>query len=239
MARVDNLDHFLTDVADAIRTKTGSQETIQASDFDTEIENIPSGGVGTIDTPAKLTEEVMNLCNNLHNYYTSIVNSYTVSTSEAVTLYTPNANYKWYIIMKRSSGGYRVCWYNTDCRLWRYFNYGEYIFQPFMYMQNNGSSIKKIDGTITYIKYEDFNTSFPPKDTFYYSNELETAEDCVAKMQSNELTYTSYDGTWAFAPEQANPVPYSNLAIFRNSTGAFLTTPTRISSNETITVIPS
>lgn len=44
MARVDNLDHFLTDVADAIRTKKGTQATIQASDFDTEIENIPSGG---------------------------------------------------------------------------------------------------------------------------------------------------------------------------------------------------
>ena len=44
MARVDNLSHFLTDVADAIRTKTGSSETIIASDFDTKIENIPSGG---------------------------------------------------------------------------------------------------------------------------------------------------------------------------------------------------
>lgn len=44
MARIDTLPHFLTDVADAIRTKTGSQETIQASTFDTAIANIPSGG---------------------------------------------------------------------------------------------------------------------------------------------------------------------------------------------------
>lgn len=44
MARTDTLGHFLTDVADAIRTKTGSADTITASDFDTEIENIPSGG---------------------------------------------------------------------------------------------------------------------------------------------------------------------------------------------------
>lgn len=47
MARTDTLGHFLTDVADAIRTKTGSADTIQASSFDTAIENIPSGG-GTI-----------------------------------------------------------------------------------------------------------------------------------------------------------------------------------------------
>lgn len=43
MARTDTLPHFLTDVADAIRTKTGSSETIQASSFDTEIANISGG----------------------------------------------------------------------------------------------------------------------------------------------------------------------------------------------------
>lgn len=44
MARTDNLTNYLTDVADAIRTKTGSQATIQASNFDTAIE-----GIETID----------------------------------------------------------------------------------------------------------------------------------------------------------------------------------------------
>ncbi len=44
MARTDTLGHFLTDVADAIRTKKGTSDTMQASDFDTEIENLPSGG---------------------------------------------------------------------------------------------------------------------------------------------------------------------------------------------------
>ena len=44
MARTDTLGNFLTDVADAIREKKGTSETIQASDFDTEIANLPSGG---------------------------------------------------------------------------------------------------------------------------------------------------------------------------------------------------
>lgn len=44
MARTDTLPHFLTDVADAIRTKGGTSETIQASTFDTAITNLPSGG---------------------------------------------------------------------------------------------------------------------------------------------------------------------------------------------------
>lgn len=46
MARTDTLPHFLTDVADAIRTKGGTSETIQASSFDTAISNLPSGGGG-------------------------------------------------------------------------------------------------------------------------------------------------------------------------------------------------
>lgn len=44
MARTDTLGHFLTDVADAIREKGGTNESIQASEFDTAIENLPSGG---------------------------------------------------------------------------------------------------------------------------------------------------------------------------------------------------
>ena len=47
MARTDNLTNFLTDVASAIKTKKGSQTAIQASSFDTEIANLPSGS----DTP--------------------------------------------------------------------------------------------------------------------------------------------------------------------------------------------
>ena len=37
-------DSTLTDIADAIRGKTGSQATIDVADFATEISNIPSGG---------------------------------------------------------------------------------------------------------------------------------------------------------------------------------------------------
>lgn len=44
MARTDNLHNYLTDVAIAIKNKKGDTTPIKASDFDTEIENLPSGG---------------------------------------------------------------------------------------------------------------------------------------------------------------------------------------------------
>lgn len=52
MARTNNLTDFLTDVATAIKTKKGDNSPINASDFDTEIENLPTGGTtptGEID----------------------------------------------------------------------------------------------------------------------------------------------------------------------------------------------
>lgn len=44
MARVNNLSNFLTDVANAIKTKKGSETAIPATNFDTEILALPSQG---------------------------------------------------------------------------------------------------------------------------------------------------------------------------------------------------
>lgn len=43
MARINNLTNFLTDVATAIKTKTGDSTAIPASQFDTKIANISTG----------------------------------------------------------------------------------------------------------------------------------------------------------------------------------------------------
>lgn len=45
MARINNLTNFLTDVATAIKTKKGSEVSIPATNFDTEILALPSQGV--------------------------------------------------------------------------------------------------------------------------------------------------------------------------------------------------
>lgn len=46
MAKNDNLTDFLTDVADAIREKKGTSETINPQDFSSEIASIETGGNG-------------------------------------------------------------------------------------------------------------------------------------------------------------------------------------------------
>ena len=49
MARTDTLGNFLTDVANAIRTKSGTSGQIQASSFDTAIANLPGGGAVEVE----------------------------------------------------------------------------------------------------------------------------------------------------------------------------------------------
>lgn len=49
MARIDTLGNFLTDVANAIRTKEGTTETIAADEFDTRILNLSGDGGDSSD----------------------------------------------------------------------------------------------------------------------------------------------------------------------------------------------
>ena len=44
MAKTDNLQDFLTDIANSIRTKTQTTDPINAQDFSDKILNISSGG---------------------------------------------------------------------------------------------------------------------------------------------------------------------------------------------------
>lgn len=55
MADITNLNNFLTDVADAIRTKTSGTEPIAAEDFDTEILKIETGN-DTSDATATIND---------------------------------------------------------------------------------------------------------------------------------------------------------------------------------------
>lgn len=65
MARVDNFDNFLTDVASAIKEKKKTTEPINASEFDNEIRSIETGitPTGTINIIENGTHDVANYAN--------------------------------------------------------------------------------------------------------------------------------------------------------------------------------
>lgn len=84
MARTDTLGHFLTDVADSIRAKTGGSSSITASSFDTEIASIPSGGGGAVES-----KDV-----NFYDYDGTILYSYTKSELNNLTALPENPTHE-------------------------------------------------------------------------------------------------------------------------------------------------
>lgn len=69
MARTENLYDYLEDVATAIKNKKGDQSLIKASEFDVEIENLPSGGG---DISEYLTTTIRSGTNASAGYINSI-----------------------------------------------------------------------------------------------------------------------------------------------------------------------
>ena len=92
MARTDTLEHYLTDVAAAIKAKLGIQTPILASAFDTAIANIPSGleyETGTY-TPTTDTFKPTISFANTHATLPSVVAIYDTTNSYSST---SNSNY--------------------------------------------------------------------------------------------------------------------------------------------------
>ena len=238
MARTDTLPHFLTDVADAIRTKGGTSEQIQASSFDTAIANLPSGGgTPTPTSLASFTEILSDVLSNFNTYLDELPTTYSTYTDSPVTLYTPNADYKYYIVQKRAGGKYRVDWMTEN----------SFIFQA-----GGSTVISYINWSISTVMNKSLNSLVTSGQNalltnegnynFYYSQECSSLSDCLTKFLNNQLTYTyvasSALGTYTDTPYL---VPYSNAVVFRvelptDKNGVIVETQ-RISQNETITTI--
>lgn len=83
MARTDNLTNYLTDVASAIKTKKGSNAPIQASEFDTEIASLLSGG-GEVTLPEVNEKDI-----NFYDYDGKRLYAYTLEEFADVTELPP------------------------------------------------------------------------------------------------------------------------------------------------------
>lgn len=99
MARTDTLTNYLTDVATAIKNKKGSQTPIQASAFDTEIANLPSGSggpdwtqIGYTGTPQSVTEG-FNYAKDIYDNWDTTITDYTSKYQNDKKLtYFPNVS---------------------------------------------------------------------------------------------------------------------------------------------------
>lgn len=89
MATTDNLGDFLTSVANAIRSKSGSTAQINAQDFVNEIENLPSGGINKLPQVADNT--VISLTVNDLDGATIIKDNFLRNCTSLVSIEIPNS----------------------------------------------------------------------------------------------------------------------------------------------------
>ena len=228
MARTDSLGNFLTDVATAIRNKKGTTNTIVASNFDTEIESIESGGgeLPTVNNINDMLTLVPQILNRTVENYPKILNT-------PVVLYTPNTNFRCYCIQKRSSGKYRIVWL-PDCYLYVTNNDNQYSAYTF--------TIRSISPNSSLSKY-----NFNPIDRVdggfgYTSSEMDTIDDCINAIQSPNTTYSFWttNNVFSYVSDTDYEIPVSNTLIFYSGVDSVVSDflpSQQISANETIEVI--
>lgn len=235
MARTDTLPHFLTDVADAIRTAEGSSETITASDFDTKIQAL-SGGSKNIASVEELNEAIKS---DILNFGDCLENNMVGESSETVTLYTPNASTKYYLI-RYKDGMYSIIWLPKTVVL--------------------RTTTTVIDTAQLYFAYDistnedNYFSRFPyvsivsnSVSTAYISSSYNSLSDCVNALKSSSTSYASYSNLSSFGIRLDNDgkfALYSNLPVFvPNGTDSegknvyIQEQVPKVSSNEVIEVI--
>lgn len=242
MARIDTLANFLTDVAEAIRTKEGTTEAIPASEFDTRIANLSGGGsnepgVNEITSVQELNNVMIESMTQLFDYYDNIT-GHGSDTNEPVTLYTPAEGFNYYLIRYRNNQ-FQAVWFDgmfikeRTSQLVQELN-TQYLFS----ITGTGSMRAREDIPETVVS--GFGIAYY---NAYLSPSFDTVEEVISALKSSETIYTSAsDSDWSVQYHSGenydpyNSTPYTNM-YFMDYTYKFISKK-RISSNETIVVIP-
>lgn len=191
-----------------------------------------SGGGGGSEKP-KLLSEMNNFLKDYVDWFNGYINNisttYNTLSTETTTLYTPDINYKYYLIQKRSGGTYRVVWVKSVRVINDNNIYPSYIRAETMILKNN-EPINMYRTLGNYIA----------TDEVYYSPEYNDIETCIQKMKNNELTYTKVNNFLGYVPDTTSKIPVANVGIYyykdSNTPEEFIM-PSKISSKEIITSI--
>ena len=232
MARTDTLGNFLTDVADAIRTKAGTSSAIQASAFDTAISNIPSGGRPTPTSWADYLTAQEELC---YNFMTGMRNTYNDPIylyNEPKTLYTPDAEFTTYII-RYDRGTYNIFWFKPKA-VFCCNSYGV-SYPGVLYFNNFYLNTLQTLGENN-IKFQ-FNQNMTYE--YYQSGGFTSYDDAVAGILSNTTSYSSKTSGSGIGTADVSSTPLTTNTFFIYPSGDhnFTYQVKQISASENIQAI--
>lgn len=122
MADTSNLSNYLTDIADAIRTKKETTEQIPAEQFDQEILSIETGGADTSDATATandiLSKKTAYIADgktegNIFTVYNKIINPRALTILDGHSIMDIRLDYNLAVLINSGKTELAVCKYNT------------------------------------------------------------------------------------------------------------------------------
>lgn len=172
MAKTDNLNDFLTDVANAIRTKKGTTGTINAQNFSSEIASIETTGItptGSIDITSNGTVDVTNYASA--NVNVANQNPYTAANATEMAQYLASKYYGAVVKYTGTTGTY------TQNRLYKVIQVtsNEYAFEELI--TPVGSTTKTENGTYDVKEYAEVVVNVPSSGSTL-KNLLDATKSC-------------------------------------------------------------
>ena len=225
----------LSDVATAVGATANK---IKKDEVICGITGTYEGGSVSPKTISELNVALTNTFKSFADYCKEIVNNYGTYTTDATILHSPDNNYKYYCIQKKSNGKYRINWIPVS--IIKVNNTKTILYQGAIGVTATGyNELGNISTAFDLFKFIEINSTvnnyYQNNNYEYFSNEYDTPEDCINAMKNGTATYTKWTQTGGLGFVEYTSeyiVPYSN-AILIDSTNNILNTQ-RISSDEVI-----
>ena len=190
MAKTDNLSDFLTDVANAIRTKKGTTGTINAQNFSSEIASIETDNPYIATTTTEMSQYLASKYDGAIVRYTGTTGTYTqnmlykvkaVSANEWVfdELITPVGS-----TTKTENGTYDVK------------EYAEVVVNVPIGITPTGSIDITSNGTVDVTNYASANVNVANQNPYTAANATEMAQYLASKYYGAVVKYTGTTGTY-------------------------------------------
>lgn len=190
MAKTDNLSDFLTDVANAIRTKKGTTGTINAQNFSSEIASIETDNPYIATTTTEMSQYLASKYDGAIVRYTGTTGTYTQNMLYKVKAVSAN---EWAFDELITPVGSTT---KTENGTYDVKEYAEVVVNVPIGITPTGSIDITSNGTVDVTNYASANVNVANQNPYTAANATEMAQYLASKYYGAVVKYTGTTGTY-------------------------------------------